>query len=178
MMSRGPDTLCFCSGDLRNGDDPTESDLFAIFTAVLDVRPEKGQADRLRFDIIAHIPWEQVIHLQTSLPILRSVELCVEMCNLTSLYLVEVDLSMWFVVPDICGPHTFKDLLRNLARIRISQPTLSDGWSPLTNFLSRRAAAGNRISWLGIFRHPHMDEGLIESIERAVEVFEDGDKDG
>jgi len=173
-----PGPLYLALGDIRNGDGLAELYVFAIVTATLGVQLEKRERDRLWFDIIAHIPWEQVTHLETGLPILGSEELCVKMCNLTHLHLGEVDLSTWFVVPDLCGPYTFKDLLRSLDYIGISQPTLSGGWSPLTNFLSRRADTRNRISWLGIEGHPHMGEGVVESIERAVEVFEDGDKDG
>ena len=168
------DTFCFALGNIHNGDGPTKLDLFAVVPAVLSVDLEKEEAEGLLFDIIAHIPWEQVIYLNTGLPILRSEELCVEMCNLTHLDLDRVDLSTWFLVPDLCGRHTFKDILRNLDHIRIREPTLSKGWSPLTDFLSRRAAIGNRISWLYISGYPRMDEGVVEIIEGAVEVFEDG----
>jgi hypothetical protein len=55
-----------------------------------------------------------------------------------------------------------------------NRPHLSGGdWSPLTNFLTRRAAVGNRISSLSLRRYPHMGEDVVESIRRAVEVFED-----
>ena len=45
-------------------------------------------------------------------------------------------------------PHTFKGFLPSLDRVFITQPTLSGDWSPFTDFLSRRAAFGNRISSL------------------------------
>jgi len=44
---------------------------------------EDEEADRVYFDLIAHIQREQVTSLQTDLPILRWKELCVEMRNLT-----------------------------------------------------------------------------------------------
>jgi hypothetical protein len=136
------------------------------------------EAERLFFDIIAHIPQEKVVRLTTGLPILRSEELCVQMCNLTHLHLNQVDLSRWFVEPDTRKPHVFKDLLRGLHSISIIEPRLSGGdWSPLTNFLTRRAAVGNRISSLSLSGYPHMGEGVVESIRQAVEVFEDGGSD-
>ena len=53
------------------------------------------------------------------------------------------------------------------------QTTLSGGdWIPLTNFLSRRAAAGNKISSLRLNGHPHLDDNVAGSIERVVGVFE------
>jgi hypothetical protein len=126
------------------------------------------------FDIIMHIPLEKVVDLTTSLPLLRWEEVCVQMCNLTHLRLENPDLTTWFVEPDTRNPHVFKDLLRGLRSIWISGPTLSgDDWSPLTNFLTRRAAVGNPISSLKIDYRPPMDDGVAESIRRAVGVFED-----
>jgi hypothetical protein len=94
------------------------------------------------------------------------------MCNLTHLHLEGADLSTWFAEPDIREPHIFKDLLRGLCSITIKEPNLSGGdWGPLTDFLTRRTAVGNRISSLSLSRYPHMGEGVVESIRRAVEVF-------
>jgi hypothetical protein len=130
------------------------------------------EADKLCFDIIAHIPQEEVIYLTTTLPVLRSEELCVQMCNLAYLELEQVDLST-FVEPYIREQHVFRDLLRGLRSITITAPRLSGGdWSPLTNFLARRAAVGNQISSLSLCRCPRMDEGVVESIRGAVEGFE------
>ena len=80
--------------------------------------------------------------------------------------------------PDGRGPHACKDLLRSLDSIWITRPILSGGdWSPLTNFLSHRATIGNQISSLNFRGRPHMDEDVVESIKRAVEVFEDDGTD-
>ena len=98
------------------------------------------------------------------------------MCNLTHLHLDGIDVSTWFAGPEVREPHGFKDLLRGLRSISISisKPTLSGGdWSPLTNFLARRAAVGNRISPLGFHRYSRMGEGVVESIKREVEIFEE-----
>ena len=103
----------------------------------------------LCFDLIAHIPQEQIINLETTLPILRSEELCVGMRNLTCLRLIHPD------------------------HLDILCPTLGRGdWTPLTSFLTRRAAVGNRISLLTLDDYPRMCPEVVESIERAAEVFE------
>jgi hypothetical protein len=47
-----------------------------------------------------------------------------------------------------------------------------------SNFLTRRAAIGNRIYFLRFSGYPHMGEGVIESIKCAVDVFKDGENDG
>ena len=139
----------------------------------------KKETEQIGLDLIARIPRERVINLQTALPILRSEELCVEMRDLTYLHLVEVDLSTWFIESDIHGPHTFKELLPSLDRIMITWPTLTSGdWSPFTNFLSRRAAVGNRISSLRLDCHPHMDDDVLETIKFAVKTFEDKESHG
>ena len=140
----------------------------------MSVQLEDEEAGRLGFGLIAHIPREQAISLQTTLPILRSENLCVKMCNLVYLQLDRVDLSTLFVEPGVHGPHTSKDVLRSLVHIVITQSTLSGrSWSPLTNFLSRRVATGNQIPLLRLCRHPHIDEDVVESIRCAVKVFED-----
>jgi hypothetical protein len=64
-----------CGGHLTGGDG------FMAVEAYMRVALGE-EADRLCFDIIAHIPQEEVIYLTTTLPVLRSEELCVQMCNL------------------------------------------------------------------------------------------------
>jgi len=174
-------TFCLIAGDMSKGDDPVKMTRSTVVSAVLTSQPEEGEIRdpaRLCFDLIAHIPPEQIVYLDASLPILRSESLRVGMCNLTHLRLIDVDLSTWFAEPDIRGPGAFEDVLRSLDLIDILKPTLSRGWSPLTAFLSDRAANGNRISRLRIINHPHMAKDVVESIKCAVGVFEDGDKDG
>ena len=162
--------LDFNAGDTHRDDDSADGVWFVEVSAVLAEELEEGEgADRLYLDLVAHVPRERVIKLQTTLPILRSEELCIEMCDLARLCLADVDLSTWFVEPDIREPHTFKDVLRGLDHIEIREPILSDGdWGPLTDFLSRRAAVGNPISSLRLISHPHMDEDVVESIKCVV----------
>lgn len=132
-------------------------------------------ADELGFDLIAHIPQEQVTYLFTNFPILRS-ELCAGMCNLIHLCPINADLFTWFAEPEIRGPHRYRELLPSLDHLEIIYPySADDDWSPLTNFLSRRAAVGNRISLLSVSNRPYMDEDAVESIKCAVKVFEDKD---
>ena len=85
------------------------------------------EAEELDFDLISHIPWEQVINLGTSLLILRSEELCIETRNLTHLNLANIDLSTWFAGPDgmrdiskggIQLIRTYSNLLRLFVLIR------------------------------------------------------------
>ena len=151
----------------------TKEDWFATAEAATSVALKDGEAERLCFDIIVHLPQEEVVYLTTTLPILRSEELCVQMCNLAHLELKQIDLSTWFIKPDIREPRVFKDLLRGLRSISITDPTLTGGdWSPLTNFLTRCVAVGNRISSLRLGHYPRMGKNVVESIRRAVEVFE------
>ena len=84
---------------------------------------EDEEAGRLGLDLIAHIPQEQVTCLHTTLPILRSEKLCIEMCNLSHLQLDGVDLSTFFTGPGVYGPHISRDALRSLDHIVIIRPT-------------------------------------------------------
>ena len=169
-----PNRFFIQAGDARE----FTQDWFVAVDWTLDVNLGEEGADKLYFDVIAHIPQAAVVDVKTTLPILRSEELCVQMYNLAHLHLDDVDLSMWFAEPDARGPLVFKDLLRGLRHITITHPSLSGGdWSPLTNFLTRRATVGNRISSLRIDHNLHMGEGVVESIRRVVEVFEDEGSD-
>ena len=170
-----PYSLDFNAGDAHGGDDSAVAGWFVEVSGFMDVELGDDEADRLCLDLISHIPREQIISLQTSLPILLSEELCIEMRNLTNLHLGAVDLSTWFAGQNIPIHHTFKKYLRGLDHIVITEPVLSGGdWSPLTNFLSQRAGAGNRVSSLRLRGHPRMDQSVVESIERLVKVVDFG----
>jgi hypothetical protein len=184
----GPNIFSILVGDACEGD-LFRKDWF-MTARIMSVILREGEADKLCFntiahktdklcfDVIAHIPQEEVVEVKTTLRILRSEELCVQMCNLAHLHLDGVDLSTWFVEPDIREPHVFKDLLRGLHSISITRPGLSgDDWSPLTNFLARRAAVGNRIYSLRLNHRLRIGEDVAESIRRVVGVFEDVESD-
>jgi hypothetical protein len=165
------------AGDAHEGDDLTEVEWFMTVRGKTTMTLGGESADKLCFDIIAHIPQEEVVDLTTTLPILRSEELCIQMCNLTCLHLEEVRLS-WFAVPDVREPHIFKDLLPRLRSISMIGSRLGGDWSSFTDFLTRRAAVGNRISSLRLCGYPHMGGDVVESVKRAVDVFEDEGSDG
>jgi hypothetical protein len=151
-------------------------DGFITVDGTMSLALGEEEADKLWFNVIVHIPLEEVFYLTTILPILCSEDLCIRMCNLTHLRLFQVDLSTWFIEPDIRGPYVFKNLLRSLRFISITEPRLSGGdWVPLTNFLTRRVAVGHRIFSLSLGDYPPMGGDVVENIRRAVEVFEDGE---
>jgi hypothetical protein len=152
--------------------DFTSGDPFVEVEWITSVRLGKEEANKLCFDIVVHFSPE-VVEVSTNLPIIRSGELCVQMCNLTHLHLELADASTWFTEPDIPKPHVFKDLLPRLRSILITNFRRSEDWNPFTDFLARRAAVGNRIYSLSLRGHPHMGEDVVESIRRSVEVFKD-----
>lgn len=167
------DSLDLNIGDVHRDDDPTKVKWFVEVIAVMAGHlGYHDQVCRVYFDLIAHIPQGQVINLETMLPVPGSEELCVEMCDLEYLRLLRVDLSTWFTEPEISGSHTPRDLLRSQDRLEITRAFLSGSWSPLTNFLSNRAAVGNRISSLKLSGDWRIDEDVIKSIECVVDVFQ------
>ena len=178
LATHSRSTFRLCTGDAHKCDKFSGMAWFMAINVIMKGILGEEEAERIGFDLITTIPREQVVNLQTTLPILRSEELCVEMCDLTYLRLHKVDLSTWFVEPDIPGSHAYKELLPSLDRIVIAKPSLSEDWSPFTDFLSRRAAVGNKISFLRLGWHPPMDGDVVDSIEDAVKIFEDeGDDD-
>ena len=128
-------------GDAHKCVDSVDAVWFANILAVMSVQLG-DEADRLRFDLIVHIPWGQVVSLRTAPPILRPEGLC---RNVRSDSPIPQRGGLVHVVRR-ARPHTFKGFLPSLDRVFITQPTLSGDWSPFTDFLSRRAAFGNRIS--------------------------------
>ena len=180
LVYSNPSNFYIRVGDAPKGNDPTRVDSVKWFiTAYGFTNVELGEdTEKLWFDIIGQIPQEEVTSLTTNLSLLHSVELCIQMCNLTCLRLSAVDLSTWFIEPDIHEPHTFKDLLPGLDSISITNFILGGGdWRPLTNFLSRRAAVGNPISLLRLTGRPYMSKGVVKKIKHVVKVFKDEDRD-
>jgi len=160
------------AGDAHEADDFPLVEWFITVDGTLNTDLEREDADKLFFDIIGRIPWEEVTNLTTTLPILHS-ELCFQMRNLTCLRLEAVDLPLWFAEPYICEPHEFESLLSKLVSISINEISLGGGdWSPLTNFLARRAAVGKPISLLRLGGYLEMGDDVVESIQRVVKVFE------
>jgi hypothetical protein len=184
IRRRSPDRLrlsvghhldCFyiSVGDAYEGDS-TRANWFTKVEGHQDVTLGEEEAHRLCFDTIAHIPQETIATVTTALPILRSEELCIGMCNLAHLQLEGINVSTWFVEPEIHEPHDLKDLLRGLRSISISEPSLGGGdWSPLTNFLARRAAVGNRIHSLRVSCHPPMGDAVVKGIMRMVDILQE-----
>ena len=174
LANHTPSNLSFRAGGAHQRVDSAQVVWFVEVLADMSVQLEGEEAGRLGLDLIAHIPREQVIRLQTTLPILRSEKLCVEMCDLAHLQLNGVNLPTFFAGPGVYGSHASKDVLRSLDHIVITRPDLDGGdWSPLTNFLSRRAATGHQISSLRLCDHQDIDGDVAESIRGAVKLFED-----
>ena len=161
-------------GDAYKSDESTRVEWFVTVEWTMGMTLEEEEADKLCFDVIARIPWKQVVDVTTNLPILHSVELCIQMCNLTHLHLCDVNVSTWFIEPDIHEPHTFNDLLPGLGFISITKPSLSGSdWGPFTNFLSHRAAIGSPIYSLRLSACPYVDEYVVERIKRVAKVSVD-----
>ena len=163
-------------GDVFEGGDATRVEFFPQERARSPLHGHKEDIVKLYFDIITQIPQERIVDLTTTLPILRSEELCVQMSNLTTLHLKEVNLPEWFIEPDVHEPYTFDDFLPRLHSISIDEldPPHGDR-TPLTNFLTRHSAAGTQITLLSVSNHPPI--GRTERLARVVKIFRDFDDD-
>jgi len=130
---------------------------FVRASAILHGTPKKGETEELCLDIVTHIPREEVACLRIKSPILRPSELCVKMHSLVHLHLSSVDLSKWFVEPDAHEP---RELLPRLGYVTVPGSYFGSDWSPLTDFLSRRAAVAG---WVPLLRLPVEDFGIRTS---------------
>ena len=171
-----PDLTPFCIrvGDVFEWGDATRVEFFMTVEGTASTFLGEEDIVKLYFDIITQIPQERIVDLTTTLPILRSEELCVQMSNLTTLHLKEVNLPEWFIEPDVHEPYTFDNFLPRLHSISIDEldPPHGDR-TPLTNFLTRRSVAGTQITLLSVSNHPPI--GRTERLARAVKLFRDFD---
>ena len=159
-------------GDACEGDFTREESFIAI-GGTMSMEPGEEAADILCFDIVGHFSPE-VVEVTTNLPILRSGEATKQMTDLTLLFLDLGEMSKWFTEPDIPVPHDFQEALLMLHSILKHGPYPGgEDWDPLTDFLTRRAAVGNRIYSLSLRGHPHMGEDVVECIKRVVKAFDD-----
>ena len=86
-----------------------------------------------------------------------------------TLSLEKVPLSAAFPRPN---PGEDEAILHSLQCISLRELVVDDGdWSPLTNFLARRASYGNRLDVLEISRS-HMCPEVMESIGGVVQELE------
>ena len=128
---------------------------------------------KLFLDSLRHIPHGHVVCYESPSELLKSPELSAGMSNLIELRLVRVRLSGWFVEPDPGGTRAYWELPPSLKYLLLVAPTLDGGdWSPLTNFLSRRASVGHRLDSLTINERPHICRDVVDDIGSMVGNFE------
>ena len=135
---------------------------------------EEEDCAKLFFDSLAHIH-RNIIFYNSSLSPLRSTDVSIGMVNLVKIRVPRsVPLSEWFVDPDPGGTFSYGQILPSLKYLSFYQLELDGGnWTPLTNFLSRRASVGNRLESLEITPNcPHVCPDVAEEIKRLVQHFE------
>jgi len=162
-------------GDGYERDNSTKVAWFVGVSAFIRGAPKTEETEELCLGLAAHIPREEVIDLRVNFPIPHSSGPCGEMHNLTDLRLYFVGLSKWFVEPDDRGS---RELPCGLDYITVYETDFSaDDWSPLMNFLSRRAAVGRRVSSLrlncchSLLRIDAVPQEVVETLKRMVGVL-------
>ena len=124
---------------------------------------------QLFINLIALIPREHVVQLETELGMKLPEELLLMMPNIEVLRISGVELSEGFLQPNPNGPHANTKLLPSLKELCLQDVTLDDGgWSHLTTYLAHQSSDGQAIS-LGMFGYiPYMCPELVDEIKGLV----------
>lgn len=167
------------AGDVKRFNDLDRSEdgvnwFLQVFGAMAeDGGPRGEECEKLFLDSLAHIPHGHIIYYESTCRLLKSANIFAGISNLIELRPGWARLSEWFAEPSQGGPHPYWELPPSLKYLSLRAPILDGGdWSPLTNFLSRRASVGNRLDSLTISGSSHVCSDVVEDIRGMVENFE------
>ena len=144
-----------------------------VFGAMVeDGGPRGEECEKLFLDSLAHIPRGHIVYYESTCRLLKSADLFVGMSNLIELRPARARLSEWFAEPGQGGTQVYWEIPPSLKYLSLYAPVLDGGyWSPLTNFLSRRASVGNRLDSLTISECSHVCPDVVEDIRSMVGNF-------
>lgn len=166
------DIVIYAGDHIASGTDSAPSEPVEILDSLtiylIDALPRDQMTDAIA-DLIACAPREEVIYFRSWGNPTPAQIVYAKFPNLKALRFDEVPLTD--IVPEpVSGGD--EGALLSLQHMFLHEITVVDGdWSPLTVFLSRRAATGNPLCTLKIYCSPPVCPGVVDSIKSAVQGF-------
>jgi len=154
-------------GDGHRGLDrlPQNGPPYGRFSVGLSRMMSHEVVEKLCVDILAFLPQESIVGLDTNLPV---TEVIVGMPNLKALYLT-YPVASGFLLPDPNGPNAHKKL-PSLRRLYLEDAeAVDDDWDPLVTFLAHQTSGDQAVSLELFGQGVHLCSEVIEQIEGLVE---------
>ena len=173
LMLPFEDTIVLHVGDIDGVDfstpAPARMNTFIATTIQLKKQLPEVLRDKVTIDLIAHVPREEIVYLQTCGIPLAMGEISTQLPNLRGLHFVGTPLHTAFPESNLdMGDETFP----SLRYVLLDRVIVDCGdWGPLTTFLDCRATSGNRLHTLVIVGSQHMGPAERGNFEKVVQEF-------
>ena len=156
--------------------EPEETSQPTRFSTALDDRsPINPEAESLFLDLIALIPPEHVVSLETehsTYSVTLPEDLLVAM-PIETLFLHDVKLSDGFLRPNSNGPYVNTGLFPSLQLLHIEGLTVGDAdWEPLTEYLAHQITPDDEVISLSVSDCPLMPPAVEKEIRDLVGEFD------
>jgi hypothetical protein len=126
-------------------------------------------------EFISCAPPEEVVCLRVIGRLAAMGDIYTRLPNLNTLFLIMANLPEIFPEPN---PDKDEVIFPSLQHLVLQKPGMNyDDWSPLINFLTGRAASGNRLSTLKITQCGYTRSNFEDTIRELVHDFEADDAD-
>ena len=145
---------------------------YATFTTVQLHPASRGERHRLCIDILALLPQERIVRLDTNISAGSMEELLINAPNIEMLHLTGAVIFEWFLLPDPSGPNAHKKLLPSLRWLYLEDPVVDDDdWDPLVRCLVHQTSGDQSISLSVFGEGVHICSNLQEKIRSLVDLF-------
>ena len=169
--THGPPTIVFRVGDAGGIDLSTQewTDTFIKTTVRLDMAHRMDELERATFDLITHVPREEVVYFQTQNNHVVMEDASSQFPNVRALSLDTIPLSAAFPGPNLVGDRMIFPALKYLS---LKEVLVDDGdWNPFINFLVRRVSSRNRLDTVVITGFPHPCPEVMENTRELVRTL-------
>ena len=142
---------------------PERADTFVTITVRPNDSPDGEELERMTLDLIAYVPREEVFYFRVLDTLVNVEDTSAQFPNVRAPALDTILLYAPFPSPNPVEDVVTFPLLEHV----LLEGIYDDNWSPLVDFLARRASLGNRLDTL-VIRGSHVCLEVAESIRGMV----------
>ncbi|KAF9645361.1 hypothetical protein BDM02DRAFT_3271756 [Thelephora ganbajun] len=143
---------------------PIRSHPYATLGVTLSQNTSRQERDELCIDILALLPRERIVYLNTNLSTHVMEELLVPMPNIEALHLVDAVMPNWFLLPN-----AHRKLLPSLQWLVLENVATEDhDWDPLVRYLTRQTSGGQSVSLTVFGKGVHICTEVVKQIRDLV----------